>query len=329
VVVLRNGNVWELYPSCLMKRISSLSRSFSSYSFRSSQFNPPAFPCVDQNESRSKKILSNTFSSNLVLGDYSAKNFKDSQGPEPAYNLPKSYNIYSHSNSFPLAYSPNPLPSFELAYETWGKLNKDKSNAILLHTGLSASSHAKSNELNPDKGWWEKFIGPGKALDTNELFIICCNVLGGCYGSTGPSSKFPVGEEKEDSSERWGTRFPLLSLHDIVRAQFHLLDHLEIDKLYASVGSSMGGMSSISSAHLFPDRVGKIVSISGTGRSSPSAIALRYAQRSGMYDKREKLLIDTESQPFGIVLMADPNWNRGFYYDKIPPHTGMKLARRE
>lgn len=146
---------------------------------------------------------------------------------------------------------------------------------ILLHTGLSASSHAASSQLNPLEGWWEKFIGPGKALDTDQFFIICTNVLGGCYGSTGPSSIDPrIGQP-------YATRFPVLSIFDMVRAQFSLLDHLGIHRLYASVGSSMGAMQSLAAGWLFPERVGKIVSISGTARSSPSAIAMRFAQRSG------------------------------------------------
>jgi len=111
----------------------------------------------------------------------------------------------------------------------------------------------------------------------------------------------------------------------MVRAQFHLLDHLGVDKLYASVGSSMGGMQSLAAGWLFPDRVGKVVSISATARSSPSSIAMRYSQRSGMSISH---LVTTFVNLHCLVLMADPNWNKGFYYDGLPPHTGMKLARR-
>jgi len=201
----------------------------------------------------------------------------------------------------PLIYA-SPLPEFDIAYETWGELIAAKDNVILLHTGLSASSHAASTELNPSEGWWEKFIGPGRALDTNQFFVVCTNVLGGCYGSTGPSSIDPR------TDQPYATHFPVLSMLDMVKAQFCLLDHLGIETLYASVGSSMGAMQSLAAGWLFPERVGKIVSISGTARSSPSAIAMRFAQRS--------------------VLMADPNWNKGFYYDSLPPHAGMKLARQ-
>jgi homoserine O-acetyltransferase len=193
------------------------------------------------------------------------------------------------------------LNEFDVAYETWGELNAEKSNAILLHTGLSASSHAHSTASNPKPGWWEKFIGPGLPLDTNKYHIICTNVLGGCYGSTGPSSVDP------SDGKRYATRFPILTLDDMVRAQFRLLDGLGIKKLAASVGSSMGGMQSLAAGVLFPERVDKIVSISGCARSHPYSIAMRHTQRQ--------------------VLMMDPNWARGFYYDAIPPHSGMKLAR--
>jgi len=211
------------------------------------------------------------------------------------------------------------LPSFDIAYETWGTPSPSGDNVILLHTGLSASSHAASTKLNPTEGWWEKFIGPGCALDTNQFFVICTNVLGGCYGSTGPSSLDPAGE-------RYATRFPILSLFDMVQAQFKLLDHLGVQKLYASVGSSMGGMQSLAAGWLFPDRVGKIVSISGTARSSPGSIAMRHAQRSGLLFGYLVIYFHADDT---LVLMADPNWNKGFYYDDLPPHTGMKLARRK
>ncbi|KAG1752567.1 homoserine acetyltransferase [Suillus paluster] len=258
----------------------------------SSQTPTPTFPCVDAHAARESRILASSFS----------RASSNDSGPEPPYDRPNplSYNTYHHQHPLELTYG-SALPSFDIAYETWGTLSPSRDNVILLHTGLSASSHAASTELNPTEGWWEKFIGPGRALDTNQFFVICTNVLGGCYGSTGPSSLDLAGQ-------RYATRFPILSIFDMVRAQFKLLDHLGVQKLYASVGSSMGGMQSLAAGWLFPERVGKIVSISGTARSSPGSIAMRHAQRS--------------------VLMADPNWNNGFYYDDLPPHTGMKLARQ-
>lgn len=258
-----NMKRWTLYkekrelPSWL-PRVEFPNFNFPMFSRRLVRFRS-SFPCVDAHSARQARILD-----------------VDS-GPEPPYARPKpsDYLRYSHRSPLALTYSAKPLRSFDIAYETWGSLSNSKDNAILLHTGLSASSHAAATSRNPAPGWWEAFIGPGKALDTNNFFVICTNVLGGCYGSTGPSSVNP------DTGKPYGTSLPILSIFDMVRAQFHLLDHLGIDKLYASVGSSMGGMQSLAAGWLHPERVGKIVSISGTARSSPSAIAMRYAQRSG------------------------------------------------
>ncbi|KAF2277938.1 homoserine O-acetyltransferase [Westerdykella ornata] len=243
-----------------------------------------SFPCLDAVESRSALLQ---------------RSRRSLSGPEPSYTSGKHQDF--HSKQPLLLDWGGILPEFNIAYETWGQLNKDKSNAILLHTGLSASSHAHSTETNPKPGWWEKFIGSGKPLDTDKYFVICTNVIGGCYGSTGPSSIDPA------NGQRYATRFPILTLEDMVRAQFRLLDALDIKKLYASVGSSMGGMQSLAAGVLFPERVGRIVSISGCARSHPYSIAMRHTQRQ--------------------VLMMDPNWARGFYYDGVPPHAGMKLAR--
>lgn len=236
--------------------------------------NGPSFPCVDAHAVRESRLQLNGLAS-------STETSTDPPGPEPPYARPNpsSYHTFTSKTPLPLVYYPNsPLPTFNVAYETWGTLNSTKSNAILLHTGLSASSHAASTSLNSAPGWWEKFIGPGKALDTDQFYIICTNVLGGCYGSTGPSSPDPT---SENGAEAYGTRFPVLSIFDMVRAQFALLDELKIEKLYASVGCSMGAMQSLAAGWLHPERVGKVVSISGTARSSPGAIAMRFAQRSG------------------------------------------------
>ncbi|CEH16059.1 homoserine o-acetyltransferase [Ceraceosorus bombacis] len=264
---------------------------------------PPSFPCVDANEARTAWLLSQGPSLTENESKAARLSSGDDGGPEPAYSPPKGYLTFSSEKSLKLDYG-GELPRFDIAYETWGKLNEKKDNVVLLHTGLSASSHAASTSSNSAKGWWEAFIGPGKSIDTDRFFVICTNVLGGCYGSTGPSSPHPI------DGKPYATRFPILTIFDMLRAQFRLLDHLGVQKLFASVGSSMGGMQSVAAAHMYPERVARVVSISGCARSAPASIALRYAQRS--------------------VLMADPNWNRGFYYDKgsLPPHTGMKLARQ-
>ena len=241
------------------------------------------FPCLDAVETMSATLEARSLSS----------------GPEPSYTSGATLN-YHCDEPLQLDWG-GVLREFDIAYETWGDINADKSNVILLHTGLSASSHAHSTEKNPKPGWWEKFIGPDGCLDTNKYHIICTNVIGGCYGSTGPSSIDPA------NGERYATRFPILTMEDMVRAQFRLLDELGIEKLYASVGASMGGMQSLATGVLFPQRVGRIASISGCARSHPYSIAMRHTQRQ--------------------VLMMDPNWHRGFYYDRLPPHHGMKLAR--
>jgi len=258
-------------------------------------------PCVDQHELRERRVMAGN-----ARAEATDEDELEMLGPEPSYTkVVSGYKVFRYDQDLCLDYG-SVLPGFQIAYETWGELNAARDNVILLHTGLSASSHAASTPENTARGWWEDFIGPGKALDTSKFFVICTNVLGSCYGSTGPSSPHP----RDPTGAPYATRFPILSIFDMIRAQFLLLDHLGIERLYASVGSSMGGMQSIAAAHLFPERVARVVSISGCARSSPSGIALRFAQRS--------------------VLMVDDNWNRGFYYgpDQVPPHKGMKLARQ-
>ena len=294
-----------------VRRLKLSVRASSTQCFTNSDH--PHFPCVDAHAARESRLRAFISQPSPIAPD---------TGPEPPYARPNpaSYSVYHHPHPLSLTYyASSSLSSFDVAYETWGTLSPSKDNVILLHTGLSASSHAASTDANPAPGWWEKFIGPGKALDTKQFFIICANVLGGCYGSTGPSSIEPA------TGKPWATRFPIISIFDMVRAQFHLLDHLGVGKLYASVGSSMGGMQSLAAGWLFPDRVGKVVSISATARSSPSSIAMRYAQRSGVSISH---LAMSSFNVHCLVLMADPNWNKGFYYDGLPPHTGMKLARR-
>ncbi|GAB7355211.1 hypothetical protein MBLNU459_g5765t1 [Dothideomycetes sp. NU459] len=258
--------------------------------------NPPlSFPCLDALDSKTQKLT---------------KQKRSLSGPEPSYATGEHETF--HSDEPILLDWGGVLPSFDIAYESWGTLNADKTNAILLHTGLSASSHAKSTARNPKPGWWERFIGPGAPLDTDKYFVICTNVLGGCYGSTGPSSVDPLARPTAAEAEHqryYATRFPILTMQDMVRAQFRLLDWMGIQKLYASVGSSMGGMQSLAAGVLESERVGRLVSISGCARSHPYSIAMRHTQRQ--------------------VLMNDPAWSstRGNYYSSIPPHAGMKLAR--
>lgn len=266
------------------------------------------FPCLDKSNEITER-LKDQLSSKASKRDASMKNAKNSSSDDPVYGkIQSGYKLYNSNKPIFLDYG-GILQNFDIAYETWGTLNEDKSNAILIHTGLSASSHAHSSPENLQPGWWEKFIGPNnEALDSNKWFLICTNVLGGCYGSTGPSSI------NSANGSPYATRFPMLSIQDIIRSQNRLVtEQFGIKKLYASIGSSMGGLQSLSYGQQFPDQVDKIVSVSACARSHPSSIAMRHAQRQ--------------------VLMADPHWNRGFYYPtveepyRIPPHVGMKLAR--
>ncbi|KAI8803863.1 homoserine O-acetyltransferase [Cladochytrium replicatum] len=264
------------------------------------------FPCIVKNEQRELNLQQQLASrgTNPIPQSQPEEASEKESGPEPAYGrIVSGYNLFHHEARFKFVHG-GVIPSFEVAYETWGKLNEKKDNAILLFTGLSASSHAKSHEKNTAPGWWESFIGPGGPLDTDKFFVICANVMGGCYGSTGPSSVDPT----RDDGARYGTRFPIVTIFDMVRAQFKLVEGLGIEKLYAAVGSSMGGMLSLAAGAMYPEKIGRVISISAAARSHPYSIALRYTQRQ--------------------ALMSDPNWNRGFYYDSIPPHVGMKLARQ-
>ena len=223
------------------------------------------------------------------------------QGPEPVYDkILSGYQTFHHPGTLKLDWG-GELPGFDIAYETWGDLNEARDNAVLLHTGLSASSHAHSHPDNPNPGWWEGFIGPGAPLDTDRFHVICTNLIGGCYGSTGPSSTNPA------TDEPWATDFPIVTVRDMIRAQLLMLDAMEIDRLHASVGASLGGMQSIMLAALAPSRVRRIVSISAALRSYPQAIALRFMQRQ--------------------AVMNDADWQEGRYYGQSFPHRGMKVAR--
>lgn len=175
---------------------------------------------------------------------------------------------------------------------------RDKSNAILIHTGLSASSHAKSHAKNPRAGWWEKFIGPGLAVDTDKFFVVCTNVLGGCYGTTGPASVNPT------TGDAYAMTFPLITVRDMIDVQLRLLDSLGIATLHASVGASLGGMQSLQLAARAPHRTRRLVSISAAARSHPLSIAVRHLQRKS--------------------LMTDPKWNHGNYYGQAHPHAGTR-----
>lgn len=185
------------------------------------------------------------------------------------------------------------------AFETWGEPRGD--NAILLTTGLSPSAHAARHGPEDDPGWWEDMVGPGKPLDTERWFVVCCNVLGGCHGSTGPSSPDPR------TGEPYALEFPIVTLRDMMRLQHELLAHLKVERLHAVIGSSMGGMLALEYAALFPEAVNRLIAISASGMTHPFAIALRHVQRR--------------------AVMLDPAWRGGRYYEIGQPAAGLSLAR--
>ncbi len=191
-----------------------------------------------------------------------------------------------------------------VAYETYGRLNADRSNAILILHALSGSAHAAGYHSADDTrpGWWDECIGPGKAFDTNRYFIICSNVLGSCYGSSGPSSLNPA------TGRPYGLNFPVVTIGDMVRAQVLLLDYLGIERLLCAAGGSMGGMQVLEWAARHPDRLRAAIPLATTARHSPMLIALSEVGRQAIY--------------------ADPNWQGGDYYGNgKKPDAGLALAR--
>jgi homoserine O-acetyltransferase len=194
------------------------------------------------------------------------------------------------------------LPSLSIAYETWGELNDDRSNAVLILTGLSPSAHAASSPDDPSPGWWEPMIGPGKAMDTNEFFVICVNSLGSCKGTTGPASINP------ETGNPYRLSFPDLSIEDIASCSSRVLRHLGIDQLAVLVGPSMGGMTALAWLLQNPNGARHLLTISSADKAEPFAIAVRSLQRE--------------------MIVTDPYWDHGNYSDEQWPENGMRMARK-
>jgi homoserine O-acetyltransferase len=188
------------------------------------------------------------------------------------------------------------LGPITLAYESYGKLNAQKSNAILILHALSGDAHAAG-----PGGWWEKLIGQGKGIDTDKYFVICSNVIGGCKGSTGPSSINPK------TGKPYGLSFPLVSIGDMVETQKHLIDHLGIEKLLSVVGGSMGGMQVLQWMVSYPNKIRSAIPIATTIKHSPQQIAFNEVGRQ--------------------AVMSDPNWRKGEYNGHSPPAKGLAVAR--
>ncbi len=212
---------------------------------------------------------------------------------------------------FTFAESPNELQlesgrtlgPITLAYETYGRLNSDRSNAILVAHALTGDAHAAGRHRPDDRkpGWWDSMIGPGKAFDTDRYFVISSNCVGGCKGSTGPSSINPT------TGKPYAMDFPIVTIGDMVHAQARLIEHLGIDQLLCVVGGSLGGMQVLQWAVSYPDKMRLMIPIASTARLSPQAIAFDAVGRH--------------------AIMADQNWSEGNYYGGEIPSRGLGIAR--
>ncbi len=197
------------------------------------------------------------------------------------------------------------IPELEIAYETYGEFTGD--NAVLVCHALTGSAHVAGGRRRTDTAgqahaWWDDIVGPGKAVDTTEYYVVCANVPGSCYGSSGPPSTNP------ETGEPWGTAFPAVTVTDWTRAQRRLLDHLGIPHLHAVVGGSVGGMNVLEWTKRHPDHLGRAVVIAAAARLDPQCLALdAIAQRA---------------------ITTDPNWNGGDYYGGDPPTEGLAIARQ-
>jgi homoserine O-acetyltransferase len=194
------------------------------------------------------------------------------------------------------------LHGARIAYECWGRLNADKSNAILLFTGLSPTAHAAACERDATPGWWQRMIGPGLAIDTSRYHVICVNSLGSCFGSTGAASINPA------TGKRYRLDFPEITVEDIARAGWEVVHALGITQLDTVMGPSLGGMTVLAFAALFPEAARRLISISGSPAASPFAIALRSVQRE--------------------AILRDPDWQGGHYDSDKPPRSGLRVARK-
>ena len=214
--------------------------------------------------------------------------------------MPSATRLYAIEGEFRMKHGHIANPT--IAYETWGSLNFQRDNTILLFTGLSPSAHAASSETDQSHGWWEQMIGDSKPIDTTKYFVICVNSLGSCFGSTGPASINP------ETNEIYRLDFPVLTLEDVAKAAHEVVKSLEISSLHAVIGASMGGMTALAYSVLFPDMPRALVSISSAARALPYAIGLRSLQRE--------------------MIRRDPLWKNGNYQENEEPAEGMRMARK-
>ncbi len=195
------------------------------------------------------------------------------------------------------------LGPIDVAYETYGRLAEDRSNAVLICHALSGDAHVAGYHGENDRkpGWWDIMVGPGKGIDTNKYFVICSNVLGGCRGTTGPSSINPA------TGRPWGLDFPVITIEDMVKVQKRLVEHLGIRRLLGVVGGSMGGMQVLEWAVRYPDSVAVAIPVASTARLNAQSIAFDAVGRN--------------------AILADPNFNKGQYHDGPGPDSGLAIAR--
>jgi homoserine O-acetyltransferase len=195
------------------------------------------------------------------------------------------------------------LGPITLAYETYGTLNENKDNVVLILHALSGDSHVAGyyQKDDPKPGWWDIMVGPGKGIDTNRFFVVCSNVMGSCMGSTGPASMNP------ETEKPYGLAFPVMTIGDMVRAQKALMDHLALPKILAVIGGSVGGMQVLEWAVRYPEMVHAAIPLATTTKHSALAIAFNEVARQ--------------------AIMADPNWNKGNYYGQTKPDLGLAVAR--
>ncbi len=193
------------------------------------------------------------------------------------------------------------LDAIDIAYEIYGTLNANKSNAILICHAFSGDAHAAGVDAAGRVGWWDSMIGPDKAFDTNKYFVICSNILGGCRGTTGPSSINPK------TGKRYATDFPVITVKDMVAVQKILIDHLGIEKLLSVSGGSMGGMQVLQWVADYPEQILSVIPIATSLKHSPQQIAFNEVARQ--------------------AIISDPTWNGGYYYENGQPERGLALAR--
>jgi len=216
-------------------------------------------------------------------------------------NADPKYFTFAHPPNELTLESGEKLGPITIAYETYGQLNRQKTNAVLVLHALSGDAHAAGSHKGVVAGWWDNMIGPGKGLDTNKYFVICSNVIGGCKGSTGPSSINPK------TGQPYGLDFPIITIGDMVNAQKRLINHLGIEKLLTVIGGSMGGMEALQWIVAYPDRILSAIPIATTMKHTPQQIAFNEVGRQ--------------------AIMADPNWKKGRYYGSSIPAKGLAVAR--